>query len=288
MREIEFVVPDQYDGVTLKGFLRSYVCLSARQTAKLKRQYNGITRNGNKVIAPNLLKAGDCIQLSFPDDEKIPEPVPCNVPVVYEDEDLLIVDKPAFMPMYPCPGHDCDSLANAVAFHQTVIEEKYAFRPVHRLDRDTTGLVLVAKNPFSAEKLAGSVRKTYFAVCEGVLKGSGMIDRPIGLKPGHTIQRAIISTGIPAVTRWRAVRLMNGLSLIAVRLKTGRTHQIRVHFSSMGHPLTGDDMYGGSLDLIPRQALHCTEIRFRHPVTGKTMCFRSELPDDMRALCIKN
>ena len=287
MREIEFVVPDQYDGVTLKGFLRSCVRLSARQSAKLKRQ-NGITRNGIKVIAPDLLKAGDCILLRFPEDEKIPEPVSCNVPVVYEDEDLLIADKPAFMPMYPCPGHDCDSLANAVAFHQTVIKEKYAFRPVYRLDRDTTGLVLVAKNPFSAEKLSGSVRKTYFAVCEGVLKGSGIIDRPIGLKPGHTIQRAVISDGIPAVTRWRAVRLMNGFSLVAVRLKTGRTHQIRVHFSSMGHPLAGDDMYGGSLDVISRQALHCAEIRFRHPVTGKTMCFRSELPNDMQALCIKN
>lgn len=288
MRELKFVVPQQYDGVTLRGFLRSFVGLSARQTAKLKRQVNGITRNGIKAIAPDVLCAGDCIQLCFPDDDKIPEPVPCNVPVVYEDDDLLIVDKPASMPMYPCPGHDCDSLANAVAFHQTVVHEKYAFRPVYRLDRDTTGLVLVAKNPFSAEKLAGNVRKTYFAVIEGVLNGSGVIDRPIGLKPGHTIQRAVISTGISAVTRWRAVRLMNGFSLIAVRLKTGRTHQIRVHFSAIGHPLAGDDMYGGSLDIISRQALHCAEIRFHHPVTGKTMCFRSELPVDMLALCIKN
>lgn len=288
MRELKFVVPQQYDGVTLRGFLRSFVCLSARQTAKLKRQVNGITRNGIKAIAPDVLCAGDCIQLCFPDDDKIPQPVPCNVPVVYEDDDLLIVDKPASMPMYPCPGHDCDSLANAVAFHQTVVHEKYAFRPVYRLDRDTTGLVLVAKNPFSAEKLAGNVRKTYFAVIEGVLNGSGVIDRPIGLKPGHTIQRSVISTGISAVTRWRAVRLMNGFSLIAVRLKTGRTHQIRVHFSAIGHPLAGDDMYGGSLDIISRQALHCAEIRFRHPVTGKTMCFRSELPNDMRVLCIKN
>jgi 23S rRNA pseudouridine1911/1915/1917 synthase len=287
MRKIEFVVPDQYDGVTLKGFLRSYVGLSARQTAKLKRLQNGITRNGIKVIAPDLLHAGDCIQICFPDDEKIPEPVPCIVPVVYEDDDLLVVDKPASMPMYPCPGHNCDSLANAVAFHQGTTGEKYAFRPVYRLDRDTTGLVLITKNPFSAEKLSGKVRKTYFAVIEGVLTGSGIINRPIGLKPGHTIQRAVVSTGIPAITLWRAVRSLSGYSLVAVRLNTGRTHQIRVHFSSIGHPLAGDDMYGGKTDIISRQALHCAEIRFSHPITGKAMRFRSKFPDDMLA-CINN
>jgi 23S rRNA pseudouridine1911/1915/1917 synthase len=286
MREIKFVVPDQYDGITLKSFLRNYVGLSVRQTAKLKREQNGITRNGIKITAPELLHAGDCIQLRFPDDEKIPEPVPHPISVVFEDDDLLIVEKPAFMPMYPCPGHDSDSLANAVAFHQLAMGEKYAFRPVYRLDRDTTGLVLIAKNPFAAEKLAGNIRKTYFAIIEGILNGSGVIDRPIDRMPGHAIQRAVMPNGISAVTRWRAIQSLNGCTLIAVRLKTGRTHQIRVHFSSIGHPLAGDDMYGGSMDKIYRQALHCGEIRFRHPITGKAMRFCSQLPEDMLS-CIK-
>lgn len=285
MRKIVFIVPKPYDGVSLKGFLRSYVCLSARQTARLKRQSAGITRNGEPVIAPDLLSAGDRIALMFPEDDKVPVAVPLDVPVVYEDSDLLVLNKPAYMPMYPCPGHDQDSLANAVAYHQLSSGERYSFRPVYRLDRDTTGLVLLAKNSFAAAKLSGNVHKTYFAVCEGILIGSGVIDLPIGLKPGHSIQRAVVPSGIRAVTRWRAVKTGQSYSLVAVRLKTGRTHQIRVHFSANGHPLAGDDMYGGSLKAIDRQALHCFEIRFRHPVTGKRMRLFSMLPQDMNRLC---
>ena len=285
MRKIVFVVPVSYDGVSLKGFLRGYVCLSARQTARLKRQPDGITRNGAPVIAPDLLRAGDRIVLLFPEDDKIPAAVPLEIPVIYEDSDLLVLNKPAYMPMYPCPGHDRDSLANAVAYHQLSCGERYAFRPVYRLDRDTTGLVLLAKNSFAAAKLAGNVRKTYLAVCEGILIGSGVIDLPIGLKLGHSIQRAVVPSGIRAVTRWRAVKAGQNYSLVAVRLKTGRTHQIRVHFSSCGHSLAGDDMYGGGLTAIGRQALHCSEIRFLHPVTGKRMRLFSVLPQDMNRLC---
>lgn len=284
MREIEFLVPKQYAGVTLRGFLRGFVGLSARQTAKLKRQRDGICRNREPVTAPDLLKAGDSIILTFPDDKKISLPSPLPLPMIYEDKDLLIVDKPAFMPMYPCPGHDSDSLANAAAFLQVSSGVRYAFRPVYRLDKDTTGLVLLAKNPFAASKLAGSVRKTYLAVCEGHLAGSGLIDLPIGLKPGHSIQRAVEPNGQKAVTRWHIIAADEKHSLVAVRLKTGRTHQIRVHFSAAGHPLAGDDMYGGSLERIGRQALHCAEIRFFHPVTGKVMRFSSSLPNDMQSL----
>lgn len=284
MREIRFSVPKQYDGVTLRGFLRSFVKLSARQTAKLKRQPGGIRRNGGPVIAPDLLHTGDSIVLTFQDDDMFILPAPLALSVIYEDEDLLIVDKPPFMPMYPCPGHNNDSLANAVAFLQVSKGSDYAFRPVYRLDRDTTGLVLLAKNSYAASRLSGNVRKTYLAVCEGYLVGSGRIDRPIGLKPGHSIQRAVVSEGQRAVTRWRSLFAGKRHSLVAVRLKTGRTHQIRVHFSAAGYPLAGDDMYGGSLDFIGRQALHCAKISFLHPVTGKKMRFSSPLPKDMKAL----
>lgn len=284
VRTIEFSVPREYGGVTLRGFLRSVVGLSSRQTAKLKRRPGGITRNGGPVAAPDLLRAGDVVSLAFRDDAPLMPPSPLPVSVLYQDADLLIVDKPAFMPMYPCPGHDCDSLANAVSFLQASAGERYAFRPVYRLDRDTTGAVLLTKNAFAASRLAGAVRKTYLAVCEGTVAGSGLIDRPIGLKPGHTVQRAIVPNGRRAVTRWRALSAGRGLSFITVRLKTGRTHQIRVHFSAAGHPLAGDDMYGGSLALIGRQALHCAELRFRHPVTGKAARFVAPLPADMRSL----
>lgn len=284
MREIEFTVPEPYDGIPLRSFLRHCVGLSAGLTAKLKRVPGGITRGGRQITAPERLRAGEKIRLAFPDDEKLPRSSPLPITVVYRDEDLLVVEKAAGMPMYPCPGHDADSLANAVAFLQQSGGERYAYRPVYRLDRDTTGLVLLAKNPYAASRLSGKVRKTYLAVCEGKLAGSGVFCGPIGLKPGHTIQRAVVPGGKPAETRWRCVAAGGGYSLVAVHLRTGRTHQIRVHFSGCGHPLAGDDMYGGSRTAIDRQALHCAEIRFLHPVSGKRMRFCSPLPEDMLPL----
>ena len=284
MRKLCFTVPPQYDGVALRGFRRSFAGISSRLFTELKRTPGGITRGGLTVIAPDILHAGDEIVLSLPVDENIQTPVPLPIPIRYEDEDVLVCEKNAGMPMYPCPGHDADSLANAASFHQKTETEKYAFRPIYRLDRDTTGLVVLAKNSYTASRLARSVKKTYLAVCEGNLTGSGIISLPIALKPGHTIQRCVSPQGEEAVTRWRAVAVFPSASLVAIHLETGRTHQIRVHFSSMGHPLAGDDMYGGSRAAIGRQALHCAEVRFRHPVSGNMLRIRSELPGDMRRL----
>lgn len=284
MRILEFSVPPQYGGAKLKGFLHGYCGLSVRQFARLKRISGGVVRNGLPVIATDLLCEGDRIRVSFPDDEKFPEPVSLPFGLVFEDEDLLIADKPAGMPMYPCPGHDRDSLANTVAFHWQSRGLRFSFRPVYRLDKDTTGLVVLAKNSFAAFRLAGGVQKLYLAVCEGTLAGSGRIDGPIGLLPGHTIQRAVVPDGAEAVTLWRCLACGSGHSLLALRILTGRTHQIRVHLSDCGHPLAGDDLYGGGLEKIPRQALHCAAVRFRHPVSCAPIRFRCALPADMRGL----
>lgn len=284
MRRIEFTVPAEYNGVPLRVFLKGFGKLSGGLAARLKRVPGGITRGGRTITAPEPVYAGEKVCLAFPEDEKIPAAYPLPVETVYSDADLLLVEKKAGMPMYPCPGHDSDSLANAVSFLQQSRGERFAYRPVYRLDRDTTGLVLLGKNPYAASRLSGGVKKTYLAVCEGIVCGSGLFTGPIGLKEGHTIQRAVTPEGSPAVTRWRCVSAGNGNSLVAVRLKTGRTHQIRVHFSNAGHPLAGDDMYGGGRSAIGRQALHCAEIRFVHPVTGKRMRFCSPLPEDMLLL----
>ena len=150
--------------------------------------------------------------------------------VIYEDMDIIAVNKPADMAMYPCPGHGSGSLANAVSYHMCKSDESCAFRPVYRLDKDTTGIVLLAKHPFAAAQLSRKVKKTYLAVCEGMLPQSGIIDSPIGLKPGHTIQRAVMPDGLKAVTQWRTLKYNNLCSFAAIHLKTGRTHQIRVHF----------------------------------------------------------
>ena len=284
MRELTFPVPAGYDGIRLKSFLRGYCGLSSRLMIKLKREPMGITSNGLHAIVTDRLRTGDVVRLLMPDDEKQPEPVDMPLSVVYEDDDVLLVDKPASMPMYPTPGHDCDSLANAVAAYFLKQGEKVAFRPVYRLDKDTTGLVVLAKNPYAAACLASQIQKEYIAVCEGELSGSGRIDEPIGLKEGHRIQRAVTPQGEKAVTGWRVLCSVHRYSLVVLKLETGRTHQIRVHLSHMGYPLAGDDMYGGGCALIGRQALHCGKIRFVHPVSNKEMCFVSELPRDMQNL----
>lgn len=284
MRILDFSVPPEYDGIKLKSFLHGFCGLSVRQFAKLKRLPGGVLRNGLPVIAPDFLHAGDKVRVVFPDDEKFQMPVPLPFFPIYEDEDVLVAEKPAGMPMYPTPGHDCDSLANAVSYHWMLSGRQFSFRPVYRLDKDTTGIVVLAKNSLAAFRLTGCVQKLYLAVCEGKLSGRGKIDRPIGLMPGHTIQRAVNPNGAGAVTFWRCLACNESYSLLAVRIRTGRTHQIRVHFSDCGHPLAGDDMYGGTRRLVVRQALHCAQVRFRHPVSGKIMKFRCKLPEDMKTV----
>ncbi|MDF2632571.1 MAG: RluA family pseudouridine synthase [Caproiciproducens sp.] len=286
MRELSFTVPNEYDGIRLKSFLRGYCSVSSRLMVKLKREPMGIMNNGLHVIATDTLKSGDVIRLLMPDDDKQIEPADLPLQIVYEDKDLLIVDKSANMPMYPCPGHDCDSLANAVAAYYLKQNEKLAFRPVYRLDKDTSGLVVLTKNAYCAACLAGKLQKEYTAICEGELWGNGTIDRPIGLKEGHRIQREVTPNGEMAITKWQALCSGDHHTLLSLELKTGRTHQIRVHLSSLGHPLAGDDMYGGSLCSIGRQALHCGSVSFIHPVTMQGMSFTCNPPCDMQELLI--
>ena len=284
MRELSFSVPDGYDGIRLKNFLRSYCGLSSRLMIKLKREPMGITNNGLHAVVTDKLNVGDVVRLLIPDDKKQLEPVCLPLSVIYEDIDILILNKPSNMPMYPSPGHDCDSLANAVAAYYKERSEKIAFRPIYRLDKDTTGLVVLAKNPYMAARLANSIQKEYIAICEGELSGSGVIDSPIGLKVGHGIQREVTPNGEKSVTRWRVLCSGDQYSLVSLELETGRTHQIRVHFSNFGHPLAGDDFYGGSHELIDRQALHCGKIRFFHPLANQELSFFIDMPMDMKKL----
>lgn len=284
MPELDFIVPAAYEGVRLRGFLRGHCGVSARLLAKLKRLPDGIRVNGLQAVATDLLRAGDLVRLSLPRGGDAPEPADLPFSVVWEDGHVLAADKPCGMPMYPTPGHDRDSLANAFAAHCAEKGEPIPFRPVYRLDRDTTGLVLLAKEPFSAARLAGRIEKTYLAVCEGVLVGSGVIDAPIGLKDGHRIEREVRPDGQRAVTRWRSLLTGKNHSFLAVRIETGRTHQIRVHLAHLGHPLAGDDFYGGGRAHIGRQALHCAELRFLHPASGRRIRLVRGVPEDMALL----
>jgi 23S rRNA pseudouridine1911/1915/1917 synthase len=252
----------------------------------MKWVYDGITVNGEHSYVTRTLHAGDVVGLKLPAAETQTEPYPIPIEIVYEDEDLLLVNKPSQMPIYPTPGHDCDSLANGLSFYMAEKQESFAFHPIFRLDKNTSGLVVVAKHSYSASLLAFGVSKTYFAICEGILTGSGTIDAPIRLKEGHGIQREVGEgdDAQRAVTHWSAVSHHNGHTLLEIQLETGRTHQIRVHFSHIGHPLAGDDLYGAHREWIKRQALHCGRVSFVHPITKERMEFDQPFPSDMENL----
>lgn len=275
-------MPCELDGITVKGFLRGTCRISARLHTRLKHIENGITVDGKLVKARDILKGGDVVVLHLPDEECV-EAVSLPLDIVYEDDYIIVLNKPANMPVHPTHGHGTDTLANAVAAYMPNV----AFRPINRLDRDTTGLVLAAKDSFSAVRLQESAEKLYYAVCTGRLEGEGTIDAPIRIKEGHGIQREVGEGGERSITHWRTLASSNEMSLVECRLETGRTHQIRVHFSSyMKKPLLGDDMYGGSREKIGRQALHCGFMAFEHPITGERIELKCPMPEDILSLSV--
>lgn len=275
----EFKVPEELDGISVRSFLRRRCDVSARLLAKLKRVENGITANGRHVKSIDILHSGDVVSIMLPADERLITPVELPVDVVYEDEAVIVFNKPQDMPVHPVHEHRLDTLANAAAFYSRQHGEAYAFRAVNRLDKDTSGLVLAAKSGYAHTFLIEHTRKVYMALCEGEITGSGTIDAPLRIKPGHTIQREAGMGGARAVTHYHAEKYMLGHTLLSITLETGRTHQIRTHFSYIGHPLAGDDMYGGSLRYFSRQCLHCAELEFIHPITHEKLTLRRE-PED--------
>ena len=282
-----FTVKPELDGITVRQFLRRHCHVSARLLARLKRTENGMTVNGKNLRCIDILHSGDAVVLRFPEDSSHIRPVELPLQVLYEDDALMVVHKPPFMPVHPVHQHQTDTLANAVVSYWHRRGEDYTFRAVNRLDRDTSGLVLIAKSSYAHTFLAAHTRKIYLALCEGEISGSGTIDEPIHLKEGHTIQRESGKSGVAAVTHYTCLRTEHGHTLLQLRLETGRTHQIRTHFAGIGHPLAGDDMYGGSRKWFIRQCLHCTELSFVHPFTGKTVTM-TDAAEDWLAVLQKN
>lgn len=281
MRIIEFKISDKDSGRQIRDFLRDFGVSSALLT-KLKNTENGITKNGEFARTIDKIFTDDTIKISIENKGKMPEKlITDDVKPVYNDEDILVLNKPAFMPVHESRNHRGDTLANAAACY---MENDTAFRAVYRLDRDTSGLVLIAKNELAACKLAGKIHKDYYAVCCGILNGKGTIDLPIRRVCESIIERGVFDDGEKAVTHWEAVGNKNDTTLLKINLETGRTHQIRVHFSHLGYPLLGDTLYGGNTDLIKRQALHCKTIYFTHPITNKKITIECDFPNDFKGL----
>ena len=240
------------------------------------------------------LDAGQRVRVTLPPPEPaVPEPEPIPLRIVYEDDDLLVVDKPAGLAVHPSRGHASHTLVNAVLAHCPELSGIGGVgRPgiVHRLDKDTSGLIIVAKNDAAHLSLARQlkerrVEKTYIALVEGRLKQlEGVIDAPIGRHPARRKKMAVVEGGREARTRYRVLREIDGRTLVEVRPETGRTHQIRVHFAAIGHPVVGDPVYGRGRALVPslrRQFLHAQRLAFRHPRTGERLELEAPLAEDL-------
>ena len=238
------------------------------------------------------LNAGQRVRVTLPPPEPSelePEAIPLRI--VFEDEDLLVVDKPAGMAVHPSPGHSRHTLVHAVLAHCPDLSGiGGVLRPgiVHRLDKDTSGLIIVAKHDAAHLSLARQlkerkVEKTYVALVEGrVRPQQGVIDAPIGRHPRHRKRMAVVENGRDARTRYRVLREVDGRSLVEVQPTTGRTHQIRVHLASIGHPVVGDTLYGKRSDVFPRQFLHAQRLAFRHPRSGERMELEAPLAEDLQ------
>ena len=281
MRHIEFFIGEAYDGKKVIAYLRGEAKLSARLVNSLKRIEKGITLNGEHIRTIDLLHEGDILAVNIPEDSNEIEPVEYPLDIVYEDNDIIVINKPAGLAMHPTHNHQGDTLANAAAAYFLGKGQNVAFRAVGRLDKSTSGLVLCALNKYAASRLAGNFNKQYFAVVKGEFSGTGTIDKRIYRPDPMKTLRAAGDKGDVAVTHWKVLWTNGNTSLMKISLETGRTHQIRVHFSSIGSPLCGDDMYGSDDKRIDRAALHCGILDFRHPVTAEKMHFEVPMPDDM-------
>lgn len=292
-RTLSYTIPPDFEGQTAEAYLRS-LGYSHRLVVHLKRTPDGLLFNGDPVFSSHRLSAGGTLTATIRETASESGVVPVQLPlsVVYEDEDILVVNKEAGVPVHPSQGHRDNTLANAAAWYFKQKGEPFVYRAVSRLDRDTSGLLVLAKHMLSACVLAGQmeerrIRRQYLAFVRGLTPEAGTIDAPIGRVPGSIIERQVdLSCGEPACTHYSRI-LYNSdldLSLVRLRLETGRTHQIRVHMASIGHPLPGDFLYNPDYRQIGRQPLHSHRLEFLHPVTGEPMAFTAPLPADMEAL----
>ena len=284
------------DGKMLREWIKENVRLSGKMLKYLKYQNEGILVNGERCTVRRVLRSGDVVTLALSDQESAEKLLPVEIPleILYEDEELIVPSKPPQMPTHPSHNHHDDTLANALAFRYAQQGVPFVFRPINRLDRDTSGAVLIARNKMSAGLLSramqrGEIRKTYLAVLEGVLANDkGVIEKPLHRTEASVIVREVCSPDAPdaewAKTEFRVLERGTECTLVEAKPITGRTHQLRVHFASLGHPICGDALYGIPNGRISRQALHAERISFLHPVTGREMDLTAPVPEDMQAL----
>lgn len=314
MRVLTYRISAQWDGRTVESFLREGQGFSSRILTDMKKSPTGMMCNGKHIRSVDQLSEGDDLRLELPEERGDLLPSKLSVPIVYEDEDIVVFDKPAGMPCHPAKRYQQDTLANVYAARWL---EQYGtevgspvFRPVNRLDRNTTGLVIAAKNPYAASQLGGQVQyhhgtkrseishpekglqqieKTYLAIAAGYFdEESGEIELPIRRLNEYSTVRIVSENGEGqyALTRYRVLVQAPTAALLQVQIRTGRTHQIRVHLSHIGHPLLGDELYGGDQTLTTVQMLRCCRLSFFHPVSGEALFLSSLFDSELKRVAV--
>ena len=287
-RIFHYQITENEQNTTVLDFLRKKG-FSRHILSSMKADNEALTRNGQRIGGREHLLAGDHFRVRLLETVDSDGIVPVSMPlsILYEDEDILVINKPADMPVHPSIGNYTNTLANGVTAYLDAKGEHSPFRCINRLDRDTSGALILAKNAFSAAVLSTQmrnrqIRRTYLAVVEGITPPNGTISAPISRVDDSVIERHVdFLHGEPAVTHYERLETKNEHSLLEIHLETGRTHQIRVHMGYIGHPLPADYLYHPEYDCFKRQPLHSLQLEFRHPVTDKSMCLLAPVPEDM-------
>ena len=287
-RIFHYQITENEQNTTVLDFLRKKG-FSRHILSSMKADKEALTRNGQRIGGREHLLAGDHFRVRLLETIDSDGIVPVSMPlsILYEDEDILVINKPADMPVHPSIGNYTNTLANGVTAYLDAKGEHSPFRCINRLDRDTSGALILAKNAFSAAVLSTQmrnrqIRRTYLAVVEGITPPNGTISAPISRVDDSVIERHVdFLHGEPAVTHYERLETKNEHSLLEIHLETGRTHQVRVHMGYIGHPLPADYLYHPEYDCFKRQPLHSLQLEFRHPVTDKSMCLLAPVPEDM-------
>ncbi len=289
MRTLSLTIDSSLHGCTVKDVLSKRMFVSSSLCSKLKRHPGSILLNDASAYVTEHVYLNDILTVQVGDIAKDQRIIPKSLPlsILYEDEDLIILNKPSGLSVHPTRDPDEITLENALAAYLRGTDNPH---PVSRLDRGTTGIMTVAKSGWAhswmkALQHAGGMQKTYLAICIGTpVPDHGQISAPIGFFEGSTYQRTIRPDGSPALSEYQILQSENGLSLVRLIPHTGRTHQLRVHMASIGHPLLGDWLYGKRDDRIDRPALHAYHLAFCHPLNGKKLSFPCPLPSDMATI----
>ena len=293
-RRLELPIGPELAGVKVDTLLKKHLGLSGTVVRRIKWLSDGILVDGRRVNTRFVPQEGQVLSVRLSDPERrsgiVPAPGPLDI--VYEDGDIIVLNKAPGIPVHPGPGHFSDTIGNFLLDYYDSTGVEADFHPVHRLDRGTSGLLAVAKHPHAQEVLKNQLhtpefRRVYLAVCEGVPSpAAGVVDAPLGPRPGSLVEQMVRPDGKEARTRYETLEVYGNRALLRLELDTGRTHQIRVHMAHLGHPLTGDFLYGREApELIGRPALHSAELTLRHPVTRESLSFRTPMPEDMERLC---